>query len=151
MKADPKDMETFAGLLIKLKDEYKAANRLYPNNPNLALWVAVNWPKDETFNEIYNSKLLKGNELDNLPNKADLARKIWDKLDSGFLIPEEFTKMAKLYAEVMSFIEKAPTAAVNLNQVNNKVMIVNQQASDDDWANKLKNNQTKLIEDARSN
>ncbi|WP_292414149.1 hypothetical protein [Methylophaga sp.] len=61
------------------------------------------------------------------------------------LSPEDYAKLGKLYADVRGFIEKPQTTINNNNNVtNNRVMVVRENGSDEDWEAKLRKQQDNL-------
>ena len=142
--SDENKKRQYAQLYEKLGDRFKAAFQLFPNDTKLAIQVANEWPQDQVVIDFQNEKLLTRDTTDNLPTKADLARKVWDRMNEPLTSDEDFVKMAKTYAEVMGYIEK-PGTQVNVQNVSNKVMIVREKESDDDWARGLAEQQANLI------
>jgi len=110
----------FATLLLKTPDNpFKAACDLFPNNTNRALRVANEWPYDAEVIAAKSTALEEAGELAFLPTKAEACRKIWGKVDTELMEPDEFTKMMKLYCDTMGFIEKAGVSVQVNNQTNN--------------------------------
>jgi len=136
----------FARLLLKSpSDPFKAALMLFPDNTNRALRVANDWPADPEVMAAQAALLEEDGELSFLPTKADFARKIWDKMDEERLAPEDFAKLGKLYADVRGFIEKPQTNINNnVNNVTNRVMVIRESESNDDWEAKLRKQQEDL-------
>ena len=108
--------QLFAKLLLKLREPFKAALELFPDDTGTALQVAHDWPKDPVVIAIKNGVYDAVDEMDLLPTKAELARGIWDKMQ-GDLYPDDYVKLGRLYADVRGFIEKPGT---NIN-VDNKI------------------------------
>lgn len=108
----------FAELLLKPNSEpFKVALELFPENTSKALWIANNWPHDTEVVEIQAKLKLELGEFAGLYDKAELLRAIQRRMEglqteSGRIIPpsaDDFAKLAKLYAEMMAFIEKPQT------------------------------------------
>lgn len=145
---EQEEKQRYAELLMRTPDgdPFKAALTLFPQNVNRALWVANNWPTDPdviAFNrEVKDSK----SELDYLPSKADLARSIWARMNRGEYGPEDedFVKLAKLYGDVMGFIEK-PNNVTTVNVTQNRVMEVRDHGTAEQWEQKLLAQQERLI------
>jgi hypothetical protein len=138
----------YARQLLKTpKDPFKAALVLFPNNTNRALRVANEWPQDIVVRNAQNELIENEGELAFLPTKGELARSVWDRMQSEWVATDDFGKLGKLYADVMGFIEKQNTNVnVGVN-VSNRVMIVKDNGNDEQWEAKLQAQQAKLIEE----
>ncbi|QBZ71722.1 putative terminase small subunit [Pseudomonas phage KP1] len=154
---NPEEKAAFAALLLKERDPFKAALRLFPDNTNRALWVANHWPNDKEVKE-EQARLMGvdgGSSL--LPSKTELARDIWDRMQgkanaNGVIVPptaDEYAKLAKLYAEVMTFIEK-PQTNLNVNNYVQRVVEVPMFASPEEWEKAASTQQTELLANART-
>lgn len=88
-------------------------------------------------------------EMSFLPGKADLARKIWDRM-SGCTDNEEYVKLAKLYADVCGYISKVDTNITVNTQTNNKTLVVRDMGTVEEWENKAAIQQRDLLANARS-
>ncbi len=92
-----------------------------------------------------------------LPGKGDLARDIWQRmqgttLPNGVTIPptpEEYAKLAKLYADVRGFIEK-PQTNVNVTTNVNRVVEMPVFANESEWEAEAARQQRELLENART-
>lgn len=135
----------YARLLLKHSDPFKAALQLFPDNTSRALRVANEWPNDPEVMAAQADLLDEDGELSYLPTKADFARNLWDKMQEDRIAPEDYAKLGKLYADVRGFIEKPQTTINNNNNVtNNRVMVVRENGSDEDWEAKLRKQQEGL-------
>lgn len=135
----------YARLLLKISDPFKAALQLFPDNTSRALRVANEWPNDPEVMAAQADLLDEDGELSYLPTKADFARNLWDKMQEDRIAPEDYAKLGKLYADVRGFIEKPQTTINNNNNVtNNRVMVVRENGSDEDWEAKLRKQQDNL-------
>lgn len=140
--------EEFVRFLVETPDDpFTAALKVFPDDTSRALRVAHEWPLDKEVRASLRARLADGEEEDFLPTKAELARKVWAKMNKDGLEPDEFAKMARLYGEIRGFIEK-PTTNIHNNTQNNlaPVMVVRDVGSDDEWERKLATQQAKLIE-----
>lgn len=138
----------FAKLLLKEPtDPFVVALKLFPENVNRALKVAVEWPGDSEV-KAAQEKLLSEveDEFSLLPTKASFSNLILAKM--GEAAPDDFAKLAKVYADVRGFIEKASTNVNTGNTVVNKVMIVKDNGTDDEWSAKLLKQQEKLVSES---
>ena len=118
-------------------DPFKIACVLFPDNTNLALRVANEWPSDSFVLACLDA--LSDNDM---PTEVDLCRKVWNKMEFTS-DAKDFATLAKLYAEIRGFIKKQESAQVNV-QVNNKVMVVKDHGTDEQWESKLIRQQTAL-------
>lgn len=134
----------FAVAFLKTPDDaFKAACTVFPDDMGKALRAAHTWQKDSFV--VYEMERLTGEDGEDafLPGKAELCRKIWSKLNKEFVDNEDFTKLAKLYADVRGFIQKADTT-VNVAVVN-KVMVVKDLGSNEEWESKAERQQRELL------
>lgn len=134
----------FAAALIREKLPFKAALIVCPGDVGAALRMSVEWLVDDEVLAIKASLLADTDELLFLPTKADLSREIWERMDSPNLCHDDFTKMAKLYAEVRGFIDKAKEGSGGFAKLIPSVMRVTDHGSDDEWKEKIKSQQKKL-------
>lgn len=143
---EKEEKEEFVRFLLETPDEpFTAALKLFPEDTGRALRVAHEWPNDKEVRASMRARMSEGEEEDFLPTKAELARKVWAKMNKETLEPDEFTKIARLYGEIRGFIEK-PTTNINTNtQVLSPVMVVKDSGSDDEWEKKLAAQQNKLL------
>ena len=118
-------------------DPFKIACALFPDNTSLALRVANEWPSDP-----FVLSCLDLLTVDAMPTEVDLCGEVWRKMKMTY-DPKDFATLAKLYAEIRGFIKKQETAQVNV-QVNNKVMVVKDHGTDEEWESKLVRQQTAL-------
>lgn len=132
----------FAALLLKTPSEpFVAAMAVEPDNNGIALWIASHWIADDEV-MAHQAKLRSmGEDLSDLPSKADLARTVWQLTQQGLF--EDRIKAAKLYAEVRGFIDKTPPVAVNVN--NNRVMVIRDKGSNEEWENGVAKQQADLL------
>lgn len=154
---ESEEKAAYAALLLKERDPFKAALQLFPDNTNRALWVANHWPIDT---EVKAEQVRLMGEDDGssfLPSKAELARDIWQRMQgttlaSGVTIPptpEEYAKLAKLYADVRGFIEKPQT---NVNVTTNVQRVVEMPVFQDEdaWEAAAAKQQRESLQNART-
>lgn len=145
--------QRFAAALLKQPGEpFKAALSIGLDTGK-ALRASSEWVNDEIVLK-EQERLLEENEngaLDFLPTKADAARLAWDMANNDAAFIEDKLKALKLYADIRGFIEKP--AAVNVDQrvTNNRVMLVKEFESDEDWEAKALEQQRKLVSEASGN
>ena len=139
----------FAFILLEEKNPFKAALRLFPEdeeNTGEALRIAHTWPGDEDVLKYQEKFIEEGLDLKLLPSKAELAKDVWDRMQS-FVADEDYVKLAKLYADIRGFIEK-PGTQVNVQNVSNKVMVVREKENDEIWGKGLIEQQERLISES---
>lgn len=111
-----------------------------------ALIMANRWLDDPVVVE-YQQRLTKGaddGDLNFIGTKADFAREILEQARTQW-DGETKLKFYKLYAETRGFIVKEGTN-VNVQVNNNRVMVVKDLGSDDDWERKAQQQQRALID-----
>lgn len=137
----------FAAIVAEGEHPYKAALAvLGETETSQALKVHKLWAKDPiVVNEInrINAVLEEG---DVGLSKSDFLRKV---LDTHKELKDGKDKIAalRLYAEVRGFLKKDD--GVTVNNVTNKVLVVNSAGADDDWERKVQRQQLKLIQGAQ--
>jgi len=131
-------------LLKNPADAFKAALQVFPDDTGLALRAAHTWPKDPFVLAEQERITSEEGEGAFLPGKAELCRKIWERLQKDYVVTEDFVKIAKLYAEVRGFIEK-PNTNIVTNVVTNKVMVVKDLGTNDEWEMKAERQQRELL------
>lgn len=150
MTEDEKEREAkkaYAALLLRERDPFKAALALFPDDTNKALKVANFWPKDlEVTQETKRIEKDEGDSL--LLSKAAFLQDIELRM-AETSVPDEYVKLAKLYAEARGFIEKPQT---NVNVTNNVPRVVEFPAfsSGDDWEKAAAKQQRELLDNART-
>jgi hypothetical protein len=146
MTDELEDKKKFAAELLRNPQQpFVAALAVYPDNNNWALFVATHWPQDADVLKFQQEILKDHPETDFLPTEAELARAIWDKMNAKFTPIEDFTKLGKLYAEIRGFIKKTDTnITVNAN-TDNRVMVVKDLGTDEEWENKASKQQQALL------
>lgn len=123
---------------------FKAAIELFPEDTRTALKIATEWPHDSEVKGFIKKIQDFETSIDSLPSKKDLAEDIWKKMQKPYVDPKEYAALAKLYAEVRGFIEKPENKqVVNINQ--NRVMVIKDQGSPDEWSNKAEKQQRDLV------
>lgn len=119
------------------RDANKAAARLFPYDLAARCSAALDLPFDPLVNDTIDELLAKFGYEHFLPGKHELASKILDVAEAA-REPDEKTKALKLYADVMGFVEKPGTVVNNnLTQNVNRVMVLRDNGSADEWERRL--------------
>ena len=141
----PENMLLFAEALLRHPDNaFTAAKSVFPRNMAYALYASQNWQHNEDVLS-HQKQLLKTNGQDRyLPSKSDVAREI-HTVAGDAQEPEVKLKALQLYCNVRGFIEK-PGTTIHNNSVCNKIMVVKDHGTDEDWERKLQEQQQVLIE-----
>jgi hypothetical protein len=137
----------FAAELLKVgnapNEAFRAAIVIFPDDTSLALRAATNWVTDPIV-IAEKARLSKDyDEEDYLPSKHDLLREIHDKAKAA-VFSEDYARLMRLYMEVRGMIAK-PQPNTNVNIIQNKVMVVRDHGTDDNWKAGVKAQQTRLI------
>ncbi len=137
----------FARALLKYPDEaFRAGQEVFGADTGKALYAAQVWINDETvLNEKDEQHSEKG-ELAFLPSKADYARQVWRMANNERTANEDRVKLLSLYGDVMGFKERPNTSSVNVNVTQNRVMIVKDHGTDDDWEKRAELQQQRLAD-----
>lgn len=134
----------FAELLLKTPDNpFKAAMGICGEDTGRALLVSSEWP-DDPFVISEQKRLLDELGADHfLPTREELGRMVYQSAqDAKF--EENKVKFLKLYADIRGFIAK-PETNVTVQNTNNRVMVVRENGSDDEWEQKLLKQQRGLV------
>lgn len=138
--------ERFAELTLR-NEPFAAALVLFPDDTGRALRVANEWPQDEQVKTLRQSFIDAEDDGETafLPTKAEAARLAWNIARDADKMTEDRLKAIKLYSEIRGFIERPQVAVTNtVNQVN-RVLIVKDHGSDDEWETQLRKQQKRLI------
>lgn len=137
------------GILRNPENPWDVAKSLTEDN-SLALKMTQLWVKDPLVISEKERLLNERGKTAFLPDKDDFAREV---ITEGRKVrdPDTKHKYLRLYADTRGFIEK-PTTNINTNvqNVTNRVMMVPASSTDEEWANKLKNQQQRLAQEAKS-
>jgi len=142
----------FAELLLKEPDAaFKVALLIYPDDTGQALRVANLWPNDPDVKRIQKSMLESEGEMSFLPTEAEDLRDLLTKANKLFELgdSEGAARFHKMYLEVRGRIQR-PAVAVNQtnNTIVNRVMVVKDHGTDDQWEAKAVAQQERLKREA---
>lgn len=144
--------EQFAAALLRNPNNaFRAAQDVFPGDGNLtkALVVMRDWPGDSFVIECCSNLVKTYGARKFLPTREDFARLILGEVE-GCKDGELKLKMLRLFGDVMGYIEKPATTVNNNNncQFGNRVMIVKDHGTNDDWEKRLAQQQAALTTDA---
>lgn len=106
----------FAGYLLRKPDDpYWAALQVYPDDTQLAALIARTWPIDPEVMRLKKELVDANGAAFYLPQQEELARTLWARMHDRNVTPDEFAKLAKVYAEVMGLISKNINVKTNDN------------------------------------
>lgn len=150
-REDEQDLkERFAEALLRSPtDPFRAALAIFGNDTVSALKASNSWPSDLVVLQRQADLLEEYGPDEYLPTKAHVARRIYEVGDAA-TDPKDRLAAFKLYADIRGFMPKAENVNntnITLNQ--NRVMVVRDFGSDDQWETAAQKHQTKLIEHSR--
>lgn len=154
----PLDLNTEAGrkkmfayeLLVRPDDAFKAALVVFGDDTAKALQVSSSWPNDLEVKQYIEEFKEELGEEHFLPSKADSAMIAYNIANDQKVPAEDRLKALRLYADIRGFIEKQGTTVNNNILTSNKVMVVKDHGTDDEWEDKIAQQQAKLIESAHA-
>lgn len=141
---DLKDKLKFAKELYKDdSDPFKAALNVFGVDTAKALIASSKWVNDEVVLEVID--LLKkddGFDDDDLPSKKRAAKDIYHRALRA-LEDKDFAVLMKLFGDYMGYTAKEAAPTIN-NNVTNRVMVIREFATDEEWKKGLIEQQRKL-------
>lgn len=153
---DERDASTlkkaFAAALLRFpNDPFKAALQLFPSNTLRALTVSQEWISDPFVLNAQSELIEELGEDHFLPSKLTLARRVFELGERERASQSERLAAFRLYAELRGFIEKPGFTVQNNTLINNqnRVMVMTDHGSNENWEAKALEQQTKLVEHSR--
>lgn len=148
---EQKRKQQFARELLKSPQEgFKIAVRIFGDDTGRALEASHRWPHDPEVIGFMNMALEELGDLHFLPSKADAARAAWEISQDPRLAVDDRLKGLRLYSDIRGFIEKQGTVINNNVLTQNKVMMVRDHGTNEEWENAAAAQQAKLIADANA-
>lgn len=148
-QADQERKADFARALLRDPTRALAAARTVfgDNDLGSAIEAARDWPSDP-YVKAKQKELLKEFGPDAfLPTKQDLARDVYEITRAEKVSNSEKLAAFRLYADIRGFIEKQAMNNINNTVINqNRVMVLNDHGTDEQWEEKASSSQAKLIE-----
>lgn len=147
----------YASLLLTERDPFKAALALFPNNTNRALWVAVNWSKDQEV-KAEQARLVDEESDSFVLSKRELLQDIEQRMKgttypNGNVVPttaDEYAKLAKLYADIRGFIDKPAAVNVNTSVIVPRAIEVPTHGTNEQWEIAAETQQRELLSVSRT-
>lgn len=136
-----------AALLKEPGNPFKAGQTAYPDDIGECCRAATQWPNDpEVLAEIEN---IKNNATleEMLPNKVEAGQLAWQLANNDWLKGKERVDALRLFCEVAGHIEKGIARGKETTEPNaiQKVMLVKDHGENEEWEQKLLEQQTRLI------
>jgi hypothetical protein len=107
--------------------------------------ICQEWPGDPVV--LAETRRIRGlsedDALAGLASKAEFVNDLWDRMNNAVDV-EDYSKLAKLYADVRGYIQKPGEAAAKVSVTNN-VMVVPVLPSSDAWETEARKQQAALI------
>lgn len=135
----------FAAELVRCKNASAAAMALFPN-VGQALQVSYSLPTDPIVLAEIDRIKTDGEEADLMPTKCELALEVLAKA-RACVDNEDYTKLMKLYCDMMGHIEK-PGTNVGVALTVAPVMVLRDHGTDEEWREKVAAQQRGLVLDA---
>ena len=141
----------FALALLKTPDDpFEAGIAVFGNNTGEALRVSRRWLDDPDVLRFKEEALKLVGEASFLPTKTQLAREAYKLAIDIKLHADDRIKAMRLYADINGYIEKNGPVINNNILTTNKVMLVRDTGTTEEWENKMALQQSRLIEDANA-
>ena len=137
--------QQFAAFMVQGFTPFMSALKIWPNNNGYCASVAASWKNDPEVLAIVEAA--KQASKAKVPTKEELALELYEKAKS--MEDEDYIKTTRLVADMLGYMPKAGDNNISIsNVVNERVMVVKDKGSDEEWEAKLARQQAKLIEHA---
>lgn len=105
----------YAKLLARHGDPHAAGLAMFPDDMSAALVAATEWATEREVIDACNDALADGDVV-GVPTRDEISIAMWNRMQSDGCLNEDYCKMAKVLAEINSYIAKqSPTVTVNNN------------------------------------
>lgn len=141
---DPIFKQQFAAFMAQGFTPTMSALKIWPHNNGYSAKAAALWQNDpEVLAYIVAAK--KGNVGDKAPpTREELVLELLSRANS--MEDDDYVKAMRLAAEMMAYMPKGDNAISLTNQIiNNRVMVVYDHGTDEEWEAQVKEQQAKLI------
>jgi len=107
-KNDPRLKAAYAAFLLDSATNYEAAFKLYPAEKDRgeALRIAFAWPNDPVVILEIERLRKDGTNNKDIPTKEEMIAEMWRLTQNEKVAPKDRATMARLVAEMLSFIPK---------------------------------------------
>ena len=126
---------------------FNAAMEAWGGDTGQACQCTLAWKNDpDVLAEIreLNSKPME----ETIASKIETCRLAWEMANDPDCPHKDRVAALRLYSEINEFITKQTKASAQVNVQTNKVMVVKDHGSDEDWERKVANQQARLIGEA---
>lgn len=149
--SEPLYKEQFATFLFQGFTPFVAAYKIWPQDAGFALKISEQWRDDAYVQQCVATLKDIADAANKPPEKEALIKDIHSSIPR--MRDEDKLKAYRLIAEMSGFIEKAAPPQVNIDQRTqvNRVMIMPDHGTDEEWEAKLAEQQDKLMHHARTN
>ena len=135
----------FALAMLRDSDDgWDAASAVFPYDTGYKVWVKQNWTADpEVQAFVRAAREQMGGEAPELPTETEYAIYLWKCSQKA---PDDDTRLKylRLYAEARGHLKRPAGSDTSLSIVNNKVMVLQSQGSDEQWEARTKAQQQAL-------
>lgn len=136
----------FARLLfLEPGNPFECGKKIFPDNTGYACMAAVQWKNDSVVVEEM-ERLAAETPIENLvATKQEAMQNAWLMANNTSINPKERVAALRLFAEMAEYMpEKTSVKNVQKNEVINRVMMVKDHGEDEEWAEKVSEQQRKL-------
>lgn len=143
--------DSFAAALLRMPDDpFRAAAQIFGLDTIRCLHAAQIWVNDPYVLTKQAELLETLGEDSFMPSKLTLARRVYELAENPSTDKRERIKAYELYANIMGMIAKQSLIGHQTNVMqNNRVMVIKDFGTDEQWEKATREQQTKLIEHAR--
>lgn len=137
----------FAKALMKFPDDpFSAAKQVFGLDTNKALSVYLKWPKDIDV-LAFRAELMEvnGGVDRELPTKQKIASDVYQLSSDSSYSFDDRLKAYSLVCKILGYLDDSAKVNVQNNNITNKVMVMRDHGSDEDWETKLMEQQRQLI------
>ena len=115
------------GLVLAREEPFDIAMRLTGGDGGLSVMMCQRWLGTQEI-ELLKAELIEEyGELYFLPTHADLAGKVWEKLNNRYIEDKDFTPMARLYGELIGALKGSnASTTIHDNSTHNNYNQTNQ-------------------------
>lgn len=137
----------FARLLfLDPGNPFECGRKIFPDHTGFACMAAVEWKNDPAVIEEMERLALETPVENLIATKQEAMKNAWNMANDSSINPKERVAYLRLFAEMAEYMpEKSSVKNVQKNEVINRVMVVKDHGSDEDWEAKVAEQQRKLI------